>query len=67
MMKRNLLLKIDEESINLSEEKDLYFNFDFCKLKAKDFDADGIKEILVLFYGGQVEHSRIFAWLNMTE
>ena len=49
---KNLLLKIDEESINLSEEKDLYFNFDFCKLKAKDFDADGIKEILVLFYGG---------------
>ena len=49
---KNLFLKIDEESINLSEEKDLYFNFDFCKLKAKDFDADGIKEILVLFYGG---------------
>ena len=49
---KNLFLKIDEESINLSEEKDLYFNFNFCKLKAKDLDADGIKEILVLFYGG---------------
>ena len=46
------ILKIDEESISLSDEKDLYFNFNFCKLKAKDFDADGIKEILVLFYGG---------------
>lgn len=64
---KNLFLKIDEESINLSEEKDLYFNFNFCKLKAKDLDADGIKEILVLFYGEQVEHFRIFAWLNMTE
>lgn len=49
---KKLFLKIDEESINLSEEKDLYFNFNFCKLKAKDLDADGIKEILVLFYGG---------------
>ena len=29
---KNLFLKIDEESINLSEEKDLYFNFNFCKL-----------------------------------
>ena len=32
---KNLFLKIDEESISLSDEKDLYFNFNFCKLKAK--------------------------------
>ena len=32
---KNLFLKKDEESISLSDEKDLYFNFNFCKLKEK--------------------------------
>ena len=51
---KNLFLKIDEESISLSDEKDLYFNFNFCKLKAKDFDADGIKRnISVVLWGSK--------------
>lgn len=53
--KDNLGLKIviDGYPVNLENEKDItYENYNLTKMLKKDFDKDGIMEIVLLFYGG---------------
>lgn len=51
-----LKIVIDGYPVSLEKEKDLkYQNFNFTKMLKKDFDKDGIMEIVLLFYGGASE------------
>lgn len=48
-----LKIVIDGCPVSLEKEKDLtYENYNFTKMIKKDFDEDGIMEIVLLFYGG---------------
>lgn len=47
-----LKMIIDSCEVDLHDEGILYFNYSLTKMRTKDLDKDGVKEIVLLFYGG---------------
>lgn len=47
-----LKMIIDSCEMELQDEGILCFNYNFTKMRTKDLDGDGVKEIVLLFYGG---------------
>mgnify|MGYP001059892067 FL=1 len=62
-----LKIVIDGYPVSLENEKELkYQNFNFTKLIKKDFDEDGIMEIVILFYGRSFENFRVIKYDGKT-
>ena len=62
-----LKIVIDGYPVSLENEKELtYQNFDFTKMIKKDFDEDGIMEIVILFYGRTFENFRVIKYDGKT-
>lgn len=62
-----LKIVIDGYSVSLENEKELkYQNFNFTEMIKKDFDEDGIMEIVILFYGRSFENFRVIKYDGKT-
>ena len=62
-----LKIVIDGYPVSLENEKELkYQNFNFTKLIKKDFDEDGIMEIVILFHGRSFENFRVIKYDGKT-
>lgn len=62
----DLKIVIDGEAVSLEGEKGIqYENPNFTKMITKDFDKDGVMEIILLFYGGAsgtYQNFRMIKW-----
>lgn len=47
-----LTLIVDDDKVSLEEKDTLHNDYNMTKMLKKDFDDDGIMEIIILFYGG---------------
>ncbi len=62
-----LKIVIDGYPVSLENEKELkYQNFNFTEMIKKDFDEDGIMEIVILFYGRSFENFRVIKYDGKT-
>lgn len=62
-----LKIVIDGYPVSLENEKELkYQNFNFTEMIKKDFDEDGIMEIVILFYGRSFENFSVIKYDGKT-